>query len=424
MATTPGCKKNQVRTASEDSNEDAPRPVTNPQNLLEDQSESSGAHKLYRELVRECPLVSAASADRIVNTPLVNSSEIEQEWLLGSGSFCQVHRVRIPQLMDHSCCLKSLRPNIDPSLRTDAQVDLWYEGYLLEKLPPHPNLICLVGHSTSGGILLEEMKSGDLHKVLVSLRKQHKQQFFSNLLQAPQVNQRLRDYALGIARGLAHLHSHDIVLRDLKPSNIGLQRHPNGQSIPKLLDLGLSRHVERIPSTDHGGSLRYMAPELFGGAQSATLDSDVYSFAISLWEICTLQQSYSALMQYPSKFQTAVQKGRRPPLSKIASPRLRKLLSKCWHADPSKRPKMSEVVQDLESVLSYQTSTTRQPCESKGASNTEPKKIKSAWKHLLGFGRRSSSLSSTTVTTNNFKKEWMTRQTSTMTTMVSESETS
>ena len=145
MATTPGCKKNQVRTASEDSNEDAPRPVTNPQNLLEDQSESSGAHKLYRELVRECPLVSAASADRIVNTPLVNSSEIEQEWLLGSGSFCQVHRVRIPQLMDHSCCLKSLRPNFDQSLRTDAQVDLWYEGYLLEKLPAHPNLICLVG---------------------------------------------------------------------------------------------------------------------------------------------------------------------------------------------------------------------------------------------------------------------------------------
>ena len=400
---------------------DCPCAATDTQELLKELSKNRGSHRLYQQLVRDCPLACASEMD----VPVLKSSQIKQEFLLGRGSFCQVHRAHIADEcieFTSSCCLKSLRPNIDPSLRTEAQVDLWYEGYLLEKLPPHPNLIRLVGRSSSGGgLLLEEMKSGDLHRVLRGLGRQHKKSILSNLLQAPQVNRRLQEYALGIARGLAHLHSNDIVLRDLKPSNIGLQRHPCGLITPKLLDLGLARHVDRIPPTDHGGSLRYMAPELFGGAQSATLDSDVYSFAIVLWEICTLQQAYHAMIHALSDFQASVQKGRRPHLSNIASPKLRKLLSKCWRVDPSKRPKMSEVVQELESLIAYQLNHN-----SKGKSNTEIKKTKPAWKYLVGcwcpsvnFNVKANNSNTKNNSKNSTVNKYMTRQLST--TSVSES---
>ena len=64
-----------------------------------------------------------------------------------------------------------------------------------------------------------------------------------------------------ICKGVYHIHSKGIIHKDLKPSNILLDR--NGDL--KIGDFGISRILERNKtkvSTFNGGTLEYMSPEM------------------------------------------------------------------------------------------------------------------------------------------------------------------
>ena len=83
--------------------------------------------------------------------------------------------------------------------------------------------------------------------------------------------------ARDIAAGLAYLHSHDIIHRDVKPANI-LFIHAH----PKLADIGLVTYAvaESAEAKSMVGTQRYMAPE-----GSGTKQSDVFSLGIVLREL-------------------------------------------------------------------------------------------------------------------------------------------
>lgn len=93
------------------------------------------------------------------------------------------------------------------------------------------------------------------------------------------------------------------------------------------------------------GSRRYMAPEvalneLYG------LSVDIYSFAIVLWEILSLDRAFGKLST--EEFKTrAVQGTERPPLSKEWSDNLQHVLRESWQRDPSLRPTADAVLQML-----------------------------------------------------------------------------
>lgn len=89
---------------------------------------------------------------------------------------------------------------------------------------------------------------------------------------------------------LADVHAEGIVHRDLKPSNVGLpDRGPVGV---KLLDFGLAASMDdaflsRITKSQQIiGSLPYMAPEQFNGAEPAA-SMDLYAVGIVLFETLT-----------------------------------------------------------------------------------------------------------------------------------------
>ncbi|MBM4356378.1 MAG: serine/threonine protein kinase, partial [Deltaproteobacteria bacterium] len=101
---------------------------------------------------------------------------------------------------------------------------------------------------------------------------------------------RAASIARQVALSLAEAHAKGIVHRDIKPQNIMLAAHEDGQEIVKVLDFGVAKIVgsdTRLTSTGSTfGTPEYMSPEQ---VQSRDLDhrSDLYSLGIVLYEMLT-----------------------------------------------------------------------------------------------------------------------------------------
>jgi len=99
---------------------------------------------------------------------------------------------------------------------------------------------------------------------------------------------------LPIAQALTYAHEHNIVHRDVKPSNILLTE--SGQ--PMLTDFGIAKILESeetatLTGTGIGvGTPEYMAPEQWTG--QAGPQSDIYSLGVVFYELVTGRKPYVA----------------------------------------------------------------------------------------------------------------------------------
>lgn len=94
-----------------------------------------------------------------------------------------------------------------------------------------------------------------------------------------------------ILQGLAHIHSFDIMHRDLKPDNVGISG-PEDAPVAKLIDFGFAKRANAKQSRTIVGSHGYCAPEIdharhiFGAlGQSAEMYDervDLYSYGITM----------------------------------------------------------------------------------------------------------------------------------------------
>ena len=164
----------------------------------------------------------------------------------------------------------------------------------------------------------------------------------------PPVSQRLEDVALGVARAMSYLHEQKIVLRDLRPESIGFDATTD---IVKICDLGLARPIEDVD--DVAGSTWYLAPEYARGS-SCGFKSDVYSFAVVLYELVTLKIPFRAYRHnVPTFTKLVLMDGERPSLDKVAraSDSLSSLIHDCWDGDPDSRPNFNQVVRWIEEIV-------------------------------------------------------------------------
>merc|ERR1719223_2181950 len=100
---------------------------------------------------------------------------------------------------------------------------------------------------------------------------------------------------------MEYMHSRGIVLRDLKPGNVGFDERTG---TVKLFDFGMARPVRDCDPNELCGSPKYMAPEIMskmlcggGGDDNEGLYSlgvDVYSFGVVLYELCSLHVPFSS----------------------------------------------------------------------------------------------------------------------------------
>ncbi len=94
------------------------------------------------------------------------------------------------------------------------------------------------------------------------------------------------------AEALAYAHAQGILHRDVKPSNLLLDR----QGTVWVTDFGLAKAVgeqeDLTQSGDLVGTLRYLAPERLSGR--CDVRSDVYSLGLTLYELVTLRPAFEA----------------------------------------------------------------------------------------------------------------------------------
>jgi len=172
-----------------------------------------------------------------------------------------------------------------------------------------------------------------------------------------------RQLIMGIAEGLMYLHGRGIVHGDVKGANILVAS--DGQ--PLLADFGLDlldwhNMQGQVTTQALAGGARWMAPERLdpkpyglNSRTSRTIASDVYSFAITIYEI------YSGRLPFDdtpvSQVAPAVISGTRPShpgdeaIRRGLAPDLWLFVTECWDPDPWYRRILGDVTKFLDGSL-------------------------------------------------------------------------
>jgi serine/threonine protein kinase len=164
--------------------------------------------------------------------------------------------------------------------------------------------------------------------------------------------------ALDAARGMNFLHTHTpvIIHRDLKSLNLLVDE----KWCVKVSDFGLSRFKAPSKSslmTAQCGTFHWMAPEVISGHRY-TEKADVYSFGINLWELLTREVPYKGLQ--PMQVGVVVlTRGQRPPVPPGCPVKYAALMKACWHADPTKRPSFTQIIDCLAELISEHSASQK-----------------------------------------------------------------
>lgn len=147
----------------------------------------------------------------------------------------------------------------------------------------HPNIIHLYHYGEVDDLLYMAMpyiEGASLAHLIYSYRQE------GAWMPATEVGRLVRE----IGQALDHAHRQGVVHRDVKPSNIMLDK--TGRAI--LTDFGLVLFVEAGTQAEVFGTPHYMAPEQVQSSADAGPASDLYSLGIILYEMCTGEVPFEA----------------------------------------------------------------------------------------------------------------------------------
>lgn len=193
---------------------------------------------------------------------------------LGQGAMGVVYKARDP-LIDREVAIKTINLSMAMDEREEYEARFYQEAKAAGRLS-HPNIVTIydVGRTEDVAyIAMEYLQGRELRDILNE----------TPLLPIIQV----LDIIAQVAQGLAYAHEHDIVHRDVKPSNVMIVR----DDLAKITDFGIARMASAAVRTQTGmvlGSPKYMSPEQVLGKE-IDRRSDIFSLGVMLYEMLTGQ---------------------------------------------------------------------------------------------------------------------------------------
>uniref|UniRef100_A0A8D3E099 non-specific protein-tyrosine kinase n=1 Tax=Scophthalmus maximus TaxID=52904 RepID=A0A8D3E099_SCOMX len=262
----------------------------------------------------------------------IDRNEIVLGRILGEGFFGEVY---------DGVYKKSNGERINVAVKTckdcspDVMEKFMSEAVIMKNLE-HPHIVKLIGiiEEDPVWIVMELYQCGELGNYLT----QHK-----NTL----TNMTLVLFSLQICKALVYLEGVNVVHRDIAVRNV-LVASP---VCVKLGDFGLSRYIEdeeyykasvtRLP-------IKWMAPESINFRRFTTA-SDVWMFAVCLWEIMSQGQQPFFWLENRDVI-NQLEQGIRLPKPENCPPALYSLMTRCWSYDPRERPNFTELVVKISDV--------------------------------------------------------------------------
>ncbi|XP_022242918.1 tyrosine-protein kinase transmembrane receptor Ror-like [Limulus polyphemus] len=265
--------------------------------------------------------------------------------LIGEGCFSEVYKGEYVQTTGDiiPVAVKVLKDNLSIEVHSDFEREVKAMATF-----DHENILKLLGVvlKEAGSVpcmVFEFMQYGDLGELLrnndVYIR-QPSSRLCNSLTQVDLV-----PIATQIARGMAYLSSLHFVHRDLATRNCLV-----GENLMvKISDFGMSRDIYTCDYYKIGGSrmlpVRWMAPEsmMYG---KFTLDSDVWSYGVVLWEIFTFGKQPYYGHSNEEVVKLILQGILLSPPGKCPY-FIYNIMAGCWKTEPRDRLKFSDIYQIL-----------------------------------------------------------------------------
>jgi eukaryotic-like serine/threonine-protein kinase len=218
-------------------------------------------------MVKDAPRTERESPER--GTNYIGRYEIKAR--SGEGAFGIVYRAHDP-LLDRTVAIKVPRADSLQTLEVQLVVEEFrHEAKVAGKFA-HENVVTIYDVVSDSGldyIVMEYVPGRSVQDYMIA----------TGPLDAEE--------ALGVVfkscLGLAHMHHHGVIHRDVKPGNI--MYHP-AQGATKLMDFSVSHAIESPPAR-MTGSLGYMAPEHFDSNRRITFLTDIFALGATLYRLLT-----------------------------------------------------------------------------------------------------------------------------------------
>ncbi|KAG0318869.1 hypothetical protein BGZ99_005385 [Dissophora globulifera] len=275
------------------------------QYLLEEMHHSALTSKIH----------DSTSNTSITHKTISKMENIELVEKIGHGGQAEVFKVKVG--LDDMVLKKFLDPTHEDSKREVAIIKQLHNRYIVQFHQVHQDMLMM--EYLEGGSLLDAILGGSIADWETKTR-----------------------IAKQASLGLAYLHSLDIIHCDIKSANIVLTKHMDA----KICDFGRARTVGQ---TGGGGTLPWMAPELFLDPPEYSLKSDVYALGMVMWEMasgCT--QPYKDHTQ--DLMIDCIQNGFTEEVPVETPEAYAACIQECWHHKPEDRPAALNILPDVKST--------------------------------------------------------------------------
>lgn len=205
--------------------------------------------------------------------------EYRLEDLLGMGGMARVYRgldVRLKRWVAIKVIDKPFRADQDYTTRFE------WEAQAIAQLE-HPHIVRLYRYGEANGLLymvLQYIEGLALNQILADYQEQ------GEFIEPEEASRITRE----ICSALDYAHSKGVIHRDVKPSNIILNKQGNAI----LVDFGLALLTDRGTTGEAFGTPHYMAPEQAQSSTSVVPQSDLYAMGVILYKMFTGRAPFEA----------------------------------------------------------------------------------------------------------------------------------